>query len=85
MAQKVNTGFNTYRTVTKSDSVNVEKINDHWPTALQCGETGVVVVVSEDDRVVSFTVAAGQVLPVTFKRVNSTTTAGTLFVALYQQ
>jgi hypothetical protein len=77
--------FNTFRTVTKSDTVNVEQINDHWPTALQCGETGIVVVVSEDGRAVAFTVAAGQVLPVTFKRVNSTTTAGTLFVALYQQ
>ncbi len=85
MAQSVNPGFNTFRTVTKSDSVNVEKINDHWPTALQCGEAGIVIVVGEDDRAVAFTVAAGQILPVTFKRVNSTTTAGTLFVALYQQ
>lgn len=85
MAQGVNTGFNTFRTVTKSDTVNVEQINGHWPTALQCGETGVVIVVSEDDRVIAFTVAAGQVLPVSFKRVNSTSTAGTLFVALYQQ
>lgn len=85
MAQFVNPTFNTFRTVTKSDSVNVEKVNDHWPTALQCGETGVVIVVSEDDRAVAFTVAAGQVLQVTFKRVNSTSTAGTLFVALYQQ
>lgn len=85
MAQSVITSFNTARTVTKSDSVNVEQINGHLPTALQCGEAGVVVVVFEDDRALSFTVAAGQVLPVTFKRVNSTTTAGTLFVALYQQ
>ncbi len=85
MAQGVNIGYNTFRTVTKSDSVNVEQINGHYPTALQCGEAGIVVVVSEDNFVVPFTVAAGQVLPVSFKRVNSTTTAGTLFVALYQQ
>ncbi len=78
-------GFNTYRTVTKSDTVNVEKINDHWPTSLQCGEAGIVRVIAEDDRDVQFTVAAGQILPITFKRVMSSTTAGTLFVALYQQ
>lgn len=85
MPQLTNNGFNTFRTVTKSDTVNVEKINDHWPTALQCGEAGALVVVGEDDRAVSFTVAAGQILPITFKRVNSSSTAGTLFVALYQQ
>ena len=85
MAQYVNPTFNTYRTVSKSDSVNVEKINDHWPTALQCGEAGIVRVIAEDDRDVQFTVAAGQILPISFKRVMSSTTAGTLFVALYQQ
>lgn len=84
MPQSVNPGYNTYRTVTKSDTVNVEKINDHYPAALQCGEAGVVVLVSEDDRVIPFTVAAGEILPVTFKRVNSSNTAGTLFVALWQ-
>lgn len=85
MAQFVNPTFNTYRTVTKSDTVNVEQINGHWPTALQCGETGVVRVISEDDRDIVFTVAVGQILPISFKRVMSSTTAGTLFVALYQQ
>ena len=84
MSQITTPTFNTYRTVTKSDTVNVEEINGHWPTALQCGEAGIVQVVSEDGRVIPFTVAAGQVLPVTFKRVNSGSTAGTLFVALYQ-
>ena len=77
--------FNTYRTVTKSDSVDVQKINDHYPVALQCGEAGIVRVIAEDGTDVQFTVAAGQILPIVFKRVQSTTTAGTLFVALYQQ
>ena len=85
MSLMITNYYNTYRTVTKSDSVSVEQVNGHWPVALQCGETGIVVLLSEDDRVIPFTVAAGQVLPVSFKRVNSTTTAGTLFVALYQQ
>jgi hypothetical protein len=83
MAQFTINTHTIFRTVTKSDSVNVEQINGHWPTALQCGETGVVIVVGEDDRAVAFTVAAGQVLPVTFKRVNSGSTVGTLFVALW--
>ncbi len=85
MSLMITNYYNTYRTVTKSDTVNVEQVNGHWPVALQCGEAGIVVLLSEDDRVVQFTVAAGQILPVSFKRVNSTTTAGTLFVALYQQ
>ena len=85
MAQFTNLTYTNYRTVTKSDTVDVEQINHHFPTALQCGEAGVVVVVSEDSRAVPFTVAAGQILPVTFRRVNSSSTAGTLFVALYQQ
>ncbi len=76
--------YNIYRTVTKSDTVDVEQINGHYPVALQCGETGIVQVVSEENRVVPFTVAAGEILPVTFKRVNSGSTAGTLFVALYK-
>ncbi len=84
MSQSINPSFNLYLTVTKSDTVNVEQINGHWPTALQCGEAGIVQVVREDGRIVPFTVAAGQVLPVTFKRVNSGSTAGTLFVAMYQ-
>ncbi len=82
--QITNLTYNTYRTVTKSDTVNVEQVNDHYPTALQCGEAGIVRVLSQDNRDVQFTVFAGQVLPISFKRVFSTTTAGTLFVALYQ-
>jgi len=85
MAQFTNLTYTNYRTVTKSDTVDVEQINGHFPTALQCGEAGIVQVVSEDNRVIPFTVAAGQVLPVTFRRVNSGSTAGTLFVALFQQ
>ncbi len=85
MSQFTNLTYTNYRTVTKSDTIDVEQINGHFPTALQCGEAGIVQVVSEDSRVIPFTVAAGQVLPVTFRRVNSGSTAGTLFVALYQQ
>ena len=85
MAQFTNPTFNVYRTVTKSDTVDVEQINGHYPTALQCGEAGIVRVIAEDNRDVQFTVAAGQILPISFKRVMSSTTAGTLFVGLYQE
>jgi hypothetical protein len=77
--------YTAFRTVTRSDTVDVVKIDDRYPVALQCGEAGVVVVVGTDNFVVPFTVAAGQILPVTFRRVNSTSTAGTLFVALWKQ
>ncbi len=83
MAQFTINTHTIFRTVTKSDSVDVDQVNGHWPTSLQCGEAGIVQVVGEDGRVVAFTVAAGQVLPVTFRRVNSGSTAGTLFVALW--
>ncbi len=76
--------YTIFRTVTKSDTVNVEQINGHWPVALQCGEAGIVRVIGEDNFDVQFTVAAGEILPVTFKRVMNSTTAGTLFVALYK-
>ncbi len=76
--------YTIFRTVTKSDTVNVEQINGHYPVALQCGEAGIVRVIGEDNFDVQFTVAAGEILPITFKRVMSSTTAGSLFVALFK-
>lgn len=49
---------------------------------LYVGGAGVVAVVFEDGTVTNFTAAAGQVLPVAAKRVNSTNTTATLIVAL---
>ena len=85
MAQIVNTTYNTARDVTKSDTVEQEQINGHYPTALWVGGAGIVVILTEDNRVVNFTCVAGSLLPVSFKRVNSTTTTATLMVAMYQQ
>ncbi len=76
--------YNIFRTVTKSDTVDVGKIDDRYPVALQCGEAGIVRVIGTDNFDVQFTVAAGEILPITFKRVMNSTTAGTLFVALYK-
>ncbi len=76
--------YTAFRTVTKSDTVDVTPIDGRFPQALQCGETGVVRVIGTDNADVVFTVAAGEILPITFKRVMSSTTAGTLFVGLWK-
>ena len=85
MAQFVNTTYNTARAVTKSDTDEQPQINGHYPTALWVGGAGIVVALMEDNTVAQFTCVAGSLLPVSFKRVNSTTTTATLMVALYQQ
>jgi hypothetical protein len=85
MPQITLSGFNTARAVSKSDVDEQEKINGHYPTSLWVGGAGIVVALMEDNTVAQFTCVAGSLLPITFKRVNSTTTTATLMVALYQQ
>ena len=53
--------------------------------SLWVGGAGIVVALMEDNTVAQFTCVAGSLLPISFKRVNSTTTTATLMVALYQQ
>ncbi len=76
--------FNYGMTLTKSDTVDSPQYGDRYPDAIWIGEAGIVVIVFADGRVVPFTCAAGTLLPVRAKRINSTTTAGTLFVGLWQ-
>lgn len=77
--------FNVAFPITKHDTANIEKFTQHGPTdAVYVGGAGVVAAVLPDDSVVNFTCVAGQVLPVTVKRVNSTNTTATLMVALWQ-
>ncbi len=85
MSQLVKQTYNTARAITKSDSVDVEQINGHYPTAIQVGTAGILRVIMEDNTDVQFTLIAGQLLPITFKRVMSSTTATTLMIGLYQQ
>lgn len=85
MALGVNPGYNTARAITKSDTVDNEKINDHYPTAIWVGGAGIVRAIMEDNTDVQFTMVAGTLLPVTVKRVMSSTTSATLMVGLYQQ
>ena len=72
--------YNVAVPITKSDTVNLDRLTD----GIYVGGAGIVVAVMQDDSAVSFTCIAGQVLPVRAKRVNSTTTTATLMVALNQ-
>lgn len=79
--------------ISKSDTINYDGTtasvlagtqNKAIPAdAIFVGGTGLVVLILEDGTAVNFTCATGQVLPVKSIRVNSTTTAATLMVALY--
>ncbi len=75
--------FSQWRAITKSDTVDAPLVNDVGCHAVWIGEAGVVQVVAWDGTVTPFTCAAGTVLPVRPKRINSTSTAGTLFVGLW--
>lgn len=85
MAQFVNSTYNTARPVTKSDTVEVQQVNGHYPTALWVGGAGIVRAIMEDNTDAQFTCVAGTIIPISFKQVMSTTTSATLMVALYQQ
>jgi hypothetical protein len=66
--------------VTPHDSTNLNGA----PIGLYVGGAGNLVAVGRDDAAVTFTgVAAGTVLPIAVKRVNSTSTTATSIVALY--
>jgi len=72
--------YNDYVAITKSDTVNFAE----GPCdAIYIGGAGIVVAVAENDNTTSFTCIAGELLPISAKRVNSTTTSATLMVALY--
>ena len=70
--------------ITKHDMTDIVHPRGRIVTdAIYCGGAGVVVVVWGNGTTSSFTVVAGQILPVAAKRVNSTDTTGTLLIALY--
>lgn len=85
MAGVFNLTYNTARAITKSDTVEMEKINGHYPTAIWVGGAGIVRAIMEDNADVQFTCVAGSVLPIYAKQVMSATTTATLLVGLYQQ
>ncbi len=78
--------------VTKSDTVAItQKVRTTetglaavYPDALLIGGAGNVVLVTPDDHVQAVvTVVAGQILPITVKRVNSGSTTATNIEALW--
>ena len=91
MAQASGT-YNKSVVITKSDTVNFDgstySANPDTKAitaeAVYCGGAGVVVAVFPDGSTANFTVTAGQTLPLTLIRVNSTSTTATLMAALYE-
>jgi hypothetical protein len=84
--------YNKAIAVTKSDTINFDGTTATNVTAgfkavpcdaLYVGGAGIVVAVFPDNTTQQFTCVAGQILPVKLIRVNSTTTAATLMLALY--
>lgn len=80
----VNLTYNIGRAITKSDTVEVEQINGHYPTAIWVGGAGIVNAIMQDNQTVAYTCVAGTVLPISCKQVTSATTTATLLVGLYQ-
>jgi hypothetical protein len=77
------TGYRFGVTLTKSDTVN------HVPSgqladAIWVGGAGVCALVLEDDSVVNVTGAAGSLIPLRTKRLNSTNTTATVVTALFK-
>lgn len=70
--------------VTPSDTVDVSRHSRYYPRALYVGGGGDISVVTPDDSTALFrAAAAGSILPVQVKRVNSTGTTATSLLALY--
>lgn len=70
--------------VTKSDTADVARVGSEYPRALWVGGAGNVAIVTPDGALATLEgVAAGTLLPIRFKRVNSTNTTATVMVAIY--
>lgn len=79
--------YNYAAAITKSDSVNITLPGSAVKVAaIFVGGAGNLVAVFEDDSTATFVgLAAGTVLPVSVKRVNSTNTTATSLLALFCQ
>lgn len=77
----------SFAAVTASDTTDIAKLNGDWPRALWVGVAGNIAVVAPNGTVRTFEgVSAGTMLPVQFRRVNSTNTTNqtaTSMVAVY--
>jgi hypothetical protein len=70
-----------------SDTADVSRLNGEWPRALWVGAAGNIAAVAPNGTVRTFeAVPVGTLLPIQFKRINSTNTTGqtaTSMVAVY--
>jgi hypothetical protein len=58
--------------VTPSDTVSMPVV-----TGIRCGSAGDITAVDEDGTAITYTVVAGEILPIKVRRVNSTGTTVT--------
>lgn len=77
------TGYRYAIALTKSDTVNHTARGD-IADALWVGGAGVCACVLADDSVVNVTCAAGNLLPLRTKRLNSSNTTATVVCALFK-
>ncbi len=68
----------THRTLTASDTINFADLY-----TIYCGSAGTVAAVDADGTLVSYSVVAGDIIPVPCKRVNATGTTVTPIIGLY--
>ena len=69
--------------VSKSDTVDIATLNGLYPRALYVGVSGNVVIVTPDGKTATLLSVPIGILPVQFKRINSTSTTATDMVAIY--
>lgn len=70
--------------ITTSDANDIAKFNGDYPRALWVGGSGNVAIVTPDGVVNTFeAVAAGTLLPVQTRRVNTTNTTATKMLGIY--
>ena len=73
-----------FAAITPSDSADLPLYWNEWPRGLYVGGDGNVSAVRVDGVAVTFAGAkAGTVIPISVKRINSTSTTATNLVALY--
>ena len=78
--------FNLASDITPSDTVDIAPTPGRgWPDAIYVGGDGVVAAVFENGSVTTFTAVMGQILPVTVRRVNLTSTTATGLRALWMR
>lgn len=64
--------------VTPSDTVNMPQV-----TGIRAGSAGTIACIDQNDVLLSYTVVAGEILPIKVKRVNATNTTVTGIIGFW--